>query len=175
MYMFCNLIPSSSYYEGTISVKSNTTLHSHLLHELPLCPLCDCTARSILALFKPVFVGSSVVSCPAGKIGGKIRLVTLRTILDTRSNFHTFRQEFETANRNTAFFNHCNSEDGSAKMDSKVLVPRLSHEFHESVVELAILEAFQKLGYAIQVKIRRLLSATLYWGVMPLSCYQRGA
>ena len=32
-------------------------------------------------------------------------------------------------------------------MDSKVLVPRLSHEFHESVVELAILEAFQKLGY----------------------------
>ena len=32
-------------------------------------------------------------------------------------------------------------------MDSKVLVPRLSHEFHEPVVELAILEAFQKLGY----------------------------
>ena len=40
-----------------------------------------------------------VVSCPAGKIGGKIRLVTLHTILDTRSNFHTFRQEFERANR----------------------------------------------------------------------------
>ena len=40
------------------------------------------------------------------KIGGKIRLVTLRTILDTRSNFHTSRQEFERANRNAAFFNH---------------------------------------------------------------------
>ena len=46
----------------------------------------------------------AVVSCPAGNIGGKIRLVTLRTILDTRSNFHTFRQEFECANRNAAFF-----------------------------------------------------------------------
>ena len=56
MYMFCNLIPSSSYYEGTISVKNNTHLHSH---ELPSCPLCDCTARSIVALLKPVFVGSS--------------------------------------------------------------------------------------------------------------------
>ena len=33
----------------------------------------------------------------------KICLVTLRTILDTRSNFHTFRQEFECANRNTTF------------------------------------------------------------------------
>jgi len=30
---------------------------------------------------------SRVVSWPAGKIGGKIRLVTLRTILDTRSIF----------------------------------------------------------------------------------------
>ena len=28
----------------------------------------------------------------------------------TYSNFHTFRQEFECANRNTAFFNHYNSE-----------------------------------------------------------------
>ena len=36
-------------------------------------------------------------------------LVTLHTILDTCSNFHTFRQEFEHANRNAAFFNHCNS------------------------------------------------------------------
>jgi len=27
----------------------------------------------------------------------------LRTILDTPSNFHTFRQEFERANRNTHF------------------------------------------------------------------------
>ena len=40
----------------------------------------------------------------------KIRLVTLRTILDTHSNFHTFRPEFEHANRNATFFNHCNSE-----------------------------------------------------------------
>jgi len=33
-------------------------------------------------------------------------------------------------------------------MDSKVLVPRLSHEFHESVPNWQIiLEAFQKLGY----------------------------
>ena len=53
----------------------------------------------------------TVLSCPAGKIGGKIRLVTLRAILDTRSKFHTFRQEFERANRNAAFCNHCNSED----------------------------------------------------------------
>ena len=44
-YMFCNLIPSPSYYKGTISVKSITTLHSHLLHELPPCSLCDFTAR----------------------------------------------------------------------------------------------------------------------------------
>ena len=57
-----------------------------------------------------------LVSCPAGKIGGKIRLVTLRTILDTRSNFHTFRQEFERANRNTAFFNHCNSGDRKCEL-----------------------------------------------------------
>jgi len=58
---------------------------------------------------------NTLVSCPAGKIGGKICLVTLRTILDTRSNFHTFRQEFERANRNAAFFNHCNSETGSVR------------------------------------------------------------
>jgi len=50
-----------------------------------------------------------IVSCPARKIGRKIRLVTLHTILDTHSNFHTFRQEFEHTNRNAAFFNHCNS------------------------------------------------------------------
>jgi len=43
---------------------------------------------------------------------GKIRLVTLRTI---HSNFHTFRQEFERANKN-AFFNHCNSEDGKCEL-----------------------------------------------------------
>jgi len=34
---------------------------------------------------------------PAGKIRGKIRLVTLRTILGIPQNFHTFRQEFERA------------------------------------------------------------------------------
>jgi len=50
------------------------------------------------------------------KIGGKIRLVTLRTIPDTRSNFHTFRQEFERANRNATFINHCNSEDGKCEL-----------------------------------------------------------
>ena len=33
-----------------------------------------------------------------------------------RSNFHTFRQEFECANRNAAFFNHCNSEDGKCEL-----------------------------------------------------------
>ena len=42
--------------------------------------------------------------------------ITLRTILDTRSNFHMFRQEFERANRNAAFFNHCNSEDGKCEL-----------------------------------------------------------
>jgi len=29
------------------------------------------------------------------------------------TNFHTFRQKFERANRNGAFLNLCNSEDGS--------------------------------------------------------------
>jgi len=43
-------------------------------------------------------------------------MVTLRTILDTRSNFHTFRQEFEHANKNAAFFYHCNSEDGKCEL-----------------------------------------------------------
>ena len=46
---------------------------------------------------------SCLVLCPAGKIGGKIRLVTLRTIVDTHSNFHTFRQEFDRASRNCIF------------------------------------------------------------------------
>ena len=41
---------------------------------------------------------------------------TLRTILDTLSNFHTFRQEFEHVNRNATFFNHCNSEDGKCEL-----------------------------------------------------------
>jgi len=53
---------------------------------------------------------------PSGKIRGKIRPVTLHTILDTRSNFHMFRQEFERANRNAAFVNHCNSEDGKCEL-----------------------------------------------------------
>jgi len=43
-------------------------------------------------------------------------VVTLRTILDTCSNFHTSRQEFERANRNAAYFNHCNSEDGKCEL-----------------------------------------------------------
>ena len=59
---------------------------------------------------------SCLVLCPAGKMGGKIRLVTLRTILGTHSILHTFRQEFERANRNAAFFNHCNSEDGKCEL-----------------------------------------------------------
>jgi len=46
----------------------------------------------------------------------KIRLVTLCTILDTHSNFHTFRQEFERANRNAAFFDHCNPEDRKCEL-----------------------------------------------------------
>ena len=58
----------------------------------------------------------SLVSCPAGKIGGKICLITLHTILDTCSYFHTFRQEFERTNRNATFFNHCNSEDGKCEL-----------------------------------------------------------
>ena len=57
-----------------------------------------------------------LVSCPAGKIEGKIRLVTLRTILDTCSNFHKFRQEFERANRNATLFNHCISEDRKCEL-----------------------------------------------------------
>ena len=65
------------------------------------------TLPSYIRVWKPV------VSCPARKIGGKIRLVTLCTILDTRSNFHTFRQEFERANRNAAFFNHWIQKTGS--------------------------------------------------------------
>ena len=50
MYMFCNLISSPSYYEGTISIKNNTTLRSYLLHELPSCSLRDYTARKTLQL-----------------------------------------------------------------------------------------------------------------------------
>ena len=63
--------------------------------------------RRVVALFIALLrggVSQAIVSCPAGKIGGKIRLVTLRTILGTCSNFHMFRQEFERANRNAAFF-----------------------------------------------------------------------
>ena len=58
----------------------------------------------------------TAVSCLAGKIGWKIRLVTLRTILDTRSNFRMFMQKFEHANRNATFFDHCNSEDGKCEL-----------------------------------------------------------
>jgi len=54
---------------------------------------------------------------PAGKNQRKkICLVTLSIILDTCSIFHTFRQECERANRNAAFFNHCNPEDGKCKL-----------------------------------------------------------
>ena len=45
-----------------------------------------------------------------------IHLVTLHTILDTHTNLHTFRQEFERTNRNAAFFNHCNSEDRKCEL-----------------------------------------------------------
>ena len=58
--------------------------------------------------------------CPAEKIGGKFCLVTLRTILDTRSNFHKFRQELERANRNATLFNHCDSEDEDRKRELHV-------------------------------------------------------
>ena len=123
--------------------------------------------------FTKALVGTGLVSCPAGKIGGKIRLVTLRTILDTRSNFHTFRQEFETANRNAAFF---------------LIIAIQKTEVRRWIPKLGCLTSFTNLwsnwqswkrsrssDMIIQVKIRRLLSATLYWGAMPLSCYQRGA
>ena len=39
----------------------------------------------------------------------------LQTTVYTRSNFHTFRQEFEHCNRN-AFFNRCNSEDRKCEL-----------------------------------------------------------
>ena len=57
-----------------------------------------------------------LVSYQAGKIGEKIRLVTLRIILDTHSSFHMFRQEFECANRNAVFFNPYNSEDAKCEL-----------------------------------------------------------
>ena len=73
------------------------------------------------------------VSCSAGNIEGIIRVVTLHTILGIHQNFHKilFRQEFQCANRNTAFINHCKSEDGSVTTNDhhslRLLLFTISH------------------------------------------------
>ena len=77
--------------------------------------------RSLLAILVPPPEHPTSGKCwprvqISEKIRGKIHLVTLRTMLDTHPNFHTFRQEFEHASRNTAFFSRCNSEDGKCEL-----------------------------------------------------------
>ena len=53
-----------------------------------------------------------------------------------------------TSTTKVSFSTICNSEDKRVNMETNVLVRRLSHKFEESLVDdLALSEAFQKLGY----------------------------
>ena len=79
-----------------IFMNANTFPRNKLVYRLDTRPS-PCVQGSGFAIL-------DLVSCPAGKNGGgKIRL-------------HTFRQEFERANRNATFFNRCNSEDGKCEL-----------------------------------------------------------
>ena len=73
--------------------------------------LCLCTHRAVDVASFPV------VSCPAGKIGGKICLVKLRTILGTHKVLHMFRKEFEHANRYHFLIIAIDSKDGNVIME----------------------------------------------------------
>jgi len=132
-YAFCwSDIPTSCYifnvFYSCVPTKLNTLYHSVLL-QLPRPEALKSRAWTLaltrldqaLSLPKIYQVSTRLPRLVPSrkKIGRKIRLVTLRTIIDTRSNFQTFRQEFEHANRNTAFFNHCNSEDRKCELRTR--------------------------------------------------------